>query len=79
MNIELLNKTSEQIRQCRKKYGSYSSRHEFYGILKEEFNELETEIFKKDVDFKRLEEEMVDCLTVLIKGYEDIISARNGR
>lgn len=79
INIKLLNKTSEQIRQCREKYGNYSSRHEFYGILKEEFNELETEIFKKDVNFKRLEEEMIDCLTVLIKGYEDIISARNER
>lgn len=79
MNIELLNKVSEQIRQCREKYGSYSSRHEFLGVLIEEIEELKQEIFKKEPDFKRLGEEIIDCLTVLIKGYGDIVESRNDR
>lgn len=79
MNIELLNKVYQQVRECRKKYGSYSSRHEFLGVLIEEIEELKQEIFKKEPDFDRLGAEMVDCLTVLIKGYGDIVESRNDR
>lgn len=46
MNIKLLNKVSEQIRQCRKKYGNYASRHEFIGVLIEEIEELKQEVSK---------------------------------
>ena len=79
MNIELLNKVSEQVSKCRNKYGNYASRHEFIGVLIEEIEELKQEVFKKEPDFNRLGAEMVDCLTVLIKGYEDIVEYRNDR
>ena len=79
MNIKLLNKVNEQIRQCREKYGNYSSRHEFIGVLIEEIEELKQEVFKKEPDFNRLGAEMVDCLTVLIKGYADIVESKNVR
>ena len=79
MNIELLNKVTEQIRQCREKYGNYASRHEFIGVLIEEIEELKREVFKKEPDFDRLGAEMVDCLTVLIKGYTDIVESKNVR
>ena len=79
MNIELLNKVSQQIRDCYIKYGAYKSRHEFLGVLIEEIEELKQEIFKKEPDFDRLDAEMVDCLTVLIKGYGDIVESRNVR
>ena len=79
MNIELLNKVSEQIKQCREKYGNYASRHEFIGVLIEEIEELKQEVFKKEPDFDRLSAEMVDCLTVLIKGYDDIVESKNVR
>ena len=79
MNIKLLNKVSEQIRQCREKYGDYTSRHEFIGVLIEEIEELKQEVFKKEPDFDRLGAEIVDCLTVLIKGYADIVESKNVR
>ena len=79
MNIELLNKVNEQIRQCREKYGNYASRHEFIGVVIEEIEELKQEVFKKEPDFDRLGAEMVDCLTVLIKGYADIVESKNVR
>ena len=79
MNIKLLNKVSEQIRQCREKYGDYASRHEFIGVLIEEIEELKQEVFKKEPDFDRLGAEMVDCLTVLTKGYTDIVESKNVR
>ena len=79
MNIKLLNKVSEQIRQCREKYGNYSSRHEFIGVLIEEIEELKQEVFKKEPDFDRLGAEIVDCLTVLVKGHEDIVESKNVR
>ena len=79
MNIELLNKVNEQIRQCREKYGDYTSRHEFIGVLIEEIEELKQEVFKKEPDFDRLAAEIVDCLTVLVKGHEDIVEYRNDR
>lgn len=79
MNIELLNKVSEQVSKCRNKYGSYAGRHEFLGVLIEEIEELKQEIFKKEPDFDKLGAEMVDCLTVLIKGYGDIVESKNVR
>ena len=79
MNIELLNKVYQQVRECREKYSSYASRHEFLGVLIEEIEELKQEIFKKEPDFDRLGAEMVDCLTVLIKGYADIVESKNVR
>ena len=79
MNIKLLNKVSEQIRQCREKYGNYASRHEFLGELIEEIEELKQEVFKKEPDFDRLSAEIVDCLTVLVKGHKDIMEIKNVR
>ena len=79
MNIKLLNKVSEQIRQCREKYGNYASRHEFMGVLIEEIEELKQEVFKKEPDFERLGAEIVDCLTVLVKVHEDIVESKNVR
>ena len=79
MNIKLLNKVSEQINQCREKYGNYASRHEFMGVLIEEIEELKQEVFKKEPDFDRLGAEIVDCLTVLVKGHEDIVESKNVR
>ena len=79
MNIKLLNKVSEQVSKCRNKYGNYASRHEFLGVLIEEIEELKQEVFKKEPDFDRLGAEIVDCLTVLIKGYGDIVDSKNVR
>ena len=51
MNIKLLNKVSEQIRQCREKYGNYASRHEFLGVLIEE---IEEDVKEKDIIYNYL-------------------------
>lgn len=61
------------------KKGNYAGRHEFLGVLIEEIEELKQEIFKKEPDFDRLGAEIVDCLTVLIKGYGDIVESKNVR
>lgn len=79
MNINILNRVSEQVNQCRAKYGSYAGRHEFLGVLIEEIEELKQEIFKKELDFEKFESELIDVITVLVKGYEDIVDARNRR
>ena len=72
-------KIKNQIEKCYQKYGLYSGRHEFIAVLWEEFEELKAEIFKKEPDFKRIESEIVDCLTVLFKGYNDIVVNKNKR
>lgn len=79
MNIKLLNKVSEQIRQCREKYGNYASFSEAMSILREEFEELWAEHKKHNLDFQRIESEIIDCLTVLFKMHEDIVVKRNDR
>ena len=79
MNLDILNKVTEQVENCYNKYGQYSGRHEFIAVLWEEFEELKAEIFKKEPDFKRIENEIVDCLTVLFKGYNDIVINKNKR
>ena len=79
MNLDNLNKVTEQVENCYNKYGPYSGRHEFIAVLWEEFEELKAEIFKKEPDFKRIESEIIDCLTVLFKGYNDIVVNKNKR
>lgn len=79
MNIKLLNKVSEQIRQCREKYGNYASFSEAMSILREEFEELWAEHKKHNLDFQRIESEIIDCLTVLFKMHEDIVIKKNAR
>lgn len=79
MNTELINKIYKQVESCRNKYGDYSGRHEAYGVLSEEVFELQQEIFKKQVDFEKLEAEIIDIITVLIKMHEDIVIKRKNR
>ena len=79
MNRELLNKVSEQVSKCRNKYGDYASFSEAMSILREEFEELWAEHKKHNLDFQRIESEIVDCLTVLFKMHKDIVIKKNAR
>lgn len=72
-------KIKNQIEKCYSKYGKYASAHEFLGVLIEEIEELKAEIFKKHLDFDLLEAEIIDCITVLFKGYNDIVKEKNER
>lgn len=72
-------KIKNQIEKCYSKYGKYASAHEFLGVLIEEIEELKSEIFKKHLDFDLLEAEIIDCITVLFKGYNDIVKEKNER
>lgn len=78
MDIEMLNKVSEQVRKCQEKYGDYASLHESWAVLQEETTELMMEIFKKKRNFERIEAEIIDCLTVLVRMY-DFAKTRNDR
>lgn len=78
MELDMLNKVTSQIDTCNKKYGNFASLHEAYGVFKEEFRELENEIFKKNRDFDRIEAEIIDNLTVLVRMY-DFAKTKNNR
>lgn len=73
MNIDLLNKVTEQVNKCYEKYGGYASSHEALSVFLEEVDELTTEIRKKDINLSRVEAEIIDNLTVLFKMYEDVV------
>lgn len=73
MNNDFLIKIQEQIKNCYDKYGKYASPHEAMGVLFEEIDELWDEIKKKELNKKNTEKEIIDCITVLIKMYNDII------
>ena len=79
MNIDLLNKVTEQLNNCYEKYGNYASFSEAMSILREEFEELWAEHKKHNLDFQRIEAEIIDCLTVLFKMHEDIVIKKNAR
>lgn len=79
MNIDILNKVTEQVENCYNKYGSYASFSEAMSILREEFEELWAEHKRKQLDFERIEEEICDCLTVLFKMHDDIVVNKNKR
>ena len=69
----------QQVEECYLKYGKYSSFHEAMAVFKEEVEELWDECKKKTRDFKRIESEIIDCMTVLNKMYLDIVIDRNER
>ena len=79
MNIDVLNKVTEQVNKCYEKYGEYASFSEAMSILQEEIWELWEEHRKHELDFNRIESEIIDCLTVLFKMHDDIVTKRNNR
>ena len=79
MDINLLNKIQEQIDKIRAKYNDYMSFHEAMSVFREEFEELWQECKKKELDFDRIEAEIIDNLCVLFKMYDDIVIKRNRR
>ena len=79
MNKDLLNKIKTQVEKCYNKYGSYDSFSEAMAVLEEEHKELWQEHSKRQLDFDRIEAEIVDNITVLIKMYNDVVLKKNGR
>jgi hypothetical protein len=72
-------KIKNQLQSVYEKYGKYASAHEAMGVLFEEIDELWLEIKQKELNFERLESEIIDCIVVLEKMYNDIVKKRNGR
>ena len=79
MNINLLYKIQKQIEKCYLKYGNYASFHEAMSVFREEFEELWEECKKKELNFEKIEQEIIDNLVVLFKMYEDIVCEENRR
>lgn len=79
MNINLLYKIQKQIEKCNLKYGKYASFHESMSVFREEFEELWEECKKKELNFEKIEQEIIDNLVVLFKMYEDIVCEENRR
>lgn len=79
ISIDLLNKVNTQIEKCYEKYGSYASFSEAMAVLEEEHKELWQEHSKHQLDFDRIEAEIIDNIVVLIKMYNDIVLKRNER
>lgn len=79
MNINLLYKIQKQIEKCYLKYGKYASFHEAMSVFREEFEELWEECKKKELNFEKIEQEIIDNLVVLFKMYQDIVCEENRR
>ena len=75
----LLDKVNEQIKKCYEKYGEYVSFSEAMAVLEEEHKELWEEHSKHDLDFDRIEAEIIDNVVVLFKMYNDIVIKKNRR
>ena len=69
----------KQIAKCYVKYGRYYSAHEAMAVLFEEVDELWHEVKQKHLDFDRVGSEIIDCIVVLEKMYNDIVKDRNSR
>lgn len=79
ISIDLLNRVSEQVEKCYERYGDYASYSEAMAVLHEEHNELWQEHAKHELDFKRIEAEIIDNICVLVKMYNDIVVKENRR
>lgn len=72
-------KIKNQLQSVYDKHGKYASAHEAMSVLREEFEELWDEVKQKELNFERLESEIIDCIVVLEKMYNDIVKERNNR
>ena len=79
MEEKLKRRIQQQLNNCYNKYGEYASFHEAMSVFREEFEELWDECKKKELDFKKIENEIVDCLVVLYKMHQDIVIEENRR
>lgn len=79
MYTNLMQKVKEQHDRCYQKYGEYASFHEAMSVFREEFEELWQECKKKELDFKQIENEIIDNIVVLLKMYRDIVCRKNRR
>ena len=79
LDINLLNKVSNQLDKVRAKYGDYTSFHESMSVFREENEELWDECKKKELDFDRIEAEIIDNIVVLVKMHTDIVVKKNRR
>lgn len=77
MEINLLHEVTKRIDKCYEQHGEYASFAEAMSILREEFEELWQECKRKELDFTKIKTEIIDVMTVLIKGYEDVIINNN--
>ena len=75
----LIKEISSQLNKCDEKHGDYASFHEAMSVFREEFEELWYECKQKTLDFDRIEGEIIDCLVVLYKMYNDIVVKQNRR
>ena len=60
MKMKLLKKVNKQVNKCYELYGKYASFSEAMAILEEEHRELWQEHSKHQLDFDRIEAEIVD-------------------
>jgi hypothetical protein len=58
--------------QATAKFPPYHSPHEGYGIIAEEFRELETEVFKRDKDYDHMFHEALQVATTAIRFITDL-------
>lgn len=68
-----------KLEKCYGKYSAYASFHEAMSVFREEFEELWEECKKKELDFEKIENEIIDCLVVLYKMHQDIVIEKNRR
>ena len=73
------NTIDKQLTSCYAKYGRYASAHEAMAVLFEEVDELWHEVKQKQLDFNKVGSEIIDCIVVLEKMYNDIVKDRNSR
>lgn len=69
----------KRVEKCYAKYGKYASFHEAMSVFREEFEELWDECKRKELDFEKIRNEIIDCLVVLYKMHQDIVIEENRR
>lgn len=79
LDINLCCKINKQMEEVYKNHGEYASFSEAMSVLREEFEELWEEHKKKELNFERIESEIIDNLVVLNKMYFDIVVKKNNR
>jgi len=71
--IELIMKeVISELNEATEKFGSFNNRHEGLALIREEYLELEKEIFKKDPSKDKMTKEAIQLAAVAIRFVHDV-------
>ena len=75
--MSFLDEVKQECERASKKHPKFMSMHHGLAVIWEEFEELKTEIFKKEPDLENLESELIQISAMCKRFYNDLLQTKS--